>query len=164
LSTNLNAATLATRPNLNRIEPRLAARRLLIALAAVPTRTPMPGHAWHDLTRTDPRSAMPFAKERGMIHDAIKQGCTTPDRVISYRLAQMKDDLAQFAEAPNVVELVYVQLVTEEAEAVEAQTLAHALPTAANRDAALRETEEASTIARAYCSLVKSGRSTAVAY
>jgi hypothetical protein len=164
MPTNLHPAMLARRQSPEPVEPLLAARRLVIALANIPTRTPQPGHAWHDITRTDPRTAMPFAKERGMIHAAIKQGCTTPDRVIAYRLAQMKDDLAQFAEAPNFVELVYVQLVTEEAEAVEAQTLAHALPTAANRDAAIRETEEASTIARAYCSLVKSGRSTAVAY
>jgi hypothetical protein len=91
-----------------------------------------------------------------MIHEAIRAGATTPERVIRYRLAQMHDDLAQFAEAPLLEELLYVELIREQAEAIEAQSLLRALPTPAHRDAAIRETEQASVIGRVFCVLARS--------
>ncbi|MDB4892190.1 MAG: hypothetical protein JWL61_4045 [Gemmatimonadetes bacterium] len=141
------------------MDPRLATRRLRIAFAEVVTRTPEPSAPWYDVTRSDPRAQLPCTKERTMLHAAIRQGCTTPERIIAYRITQLQDDLAQFNETPLLEELIYQHLVREQAESIDAVSRAHAMPTPAHRDAAIRETEEASLMGRVFCLLMRSGKS-----
>jgi hypothetical protein len=147
-----------------RIDTRMALRRLRVGLHRVITceqgqRTPEPAHPWHDLTREEPRSALPCEKERTMLHAAIRQGCTTPERVIEYRMLQLADDLAQFAQPAELSEILYIQMMAEQAEAFAAQSRAHALPSPAHTEAAIRETEEANVVQRAYVTLMRHGRS-----
>lgn len=141
------------------MDPRMAVRRVRVALAGVITKTPEPSHFWYDITREEPRAAMPFEKERDMLHAAIRQGCTTPKRIMLYRITQLQDDLSQFAEAPLLAELVMQHLITEQAESMAAISLAHAMPTAAHREEAIRETEEASFLGRVACEVLRSGGS-----
>jgi hypothetical protein len=115
--------------------------------------------AWYDVTRKDPRAALPCAKERAMIHAAIHESCTTPDAVIRYRLAQLHDDLAQFDAAPLLEELLYVELIRGQADAIDAQTRAHAFGTPTLELLAIRETEEATVVQRAYCAMKRASRS-----
>lgn len=152
-TTRTSRVNLAIHQTAPRQDPRLALRRIRVAFAELVTKAPAPGHAWHDVTRTDPRTRLPCEKERAMIHDAIRQGCTSPDRVIRYHLARMQDDLAQFAEAPLLEELFYQQLIQEEASAIDAQSIAHALPSAEHQAAAVRATAQVARDARLFCSL-----------
>lgn len=152
-TTKTSQVNLAIHQTAPRQDPRIALRRVRVAFAELVTKAPVPGHAWHDVTRTDPRTRLPCEKERAMIHDAIRQGCTTPDRVIRYHVARMQDDLTQFPEAPLLEELLYVQLIREEAEALDAQSIAHALPSAEHQEAAIRATAQVARDARLYCTL-----------
>jgi hypothetical protein len=79
--------------------------------------------------------------------------------VIGYRLTQLRDDLAQFTSLQQTMEeLVYVELVREQAEAIDAQTRAFMQPTAGNHERAIRETEEAIGISHLFISAIRSGR------
>ncbi len=158
-ATSMTQTKLAVHQSAPPTDPRMALRRMRVALAEVITKAPTPQHFWHDLTREDPRSALPFEKERSMLHAAIAQGCTTPERIIRYRLAQMHDDLAQFAETPLLEEMLYVELMNEQHEALHAQARAHAFPGDSLEMDAIRETEEANVVMRAYCWLMREGRS-----
>lgn len=156
MRTRLNPAMLARRQTPPRLDERLALRRLRIALMAVIiARRPEPTHAWDDVARTDPRAALPCEKERAMVHAAIHQGLTTPERVIDYRLFQMADDLAQFDEAPQLAELLYVRLIQDEAEALDAQSIDHALPSPTHHVAAIAATQQLVRDARVFLELAR---------
>lgn len=157
MTTKLRPANLAVRQPAHRMDPRVAERRLRVALADLVTRTPTARTPWDDNRRREPRSALPCEKERAMIHSAIRNGCTTPERVIGYRLFQMRDDLAQFEEAPDVGELLYVQLIREQAEALDAQSQFHARRTPAHAEIAIKETEDVVTLGRAFVGLLRAG-------
>lgn len=159
MATKTSEVSLAAHQTQQRLDPRMAMRRLRVAFSSVVITTPEPRHPWDDVRRKEPRSALPCEKEREMIHAAIRQGCTTPDRIISYRITQLQDDLAQFHETPLLEEMLYQHLIREQAESMDAVTRAHAMPTPAHRDAAIRETEEASLVGRMFCLLMRSGRS-----
>ena len=156
MSTKLSTANLATRRTHQRTDPRLQLRRLRVAFVGIVSaarRMPAP---FYELTRTRER-AYPFEAERCYVHAAIREGATTPEKVVAWRMAQLHDDLAQFDEAPQLEDLVYVQLINEESEAVHAQTIAYAFPTPANREAALRETAEAVSFCHAFMQMVRAG-------
>lgn len=160
-STRTSAGSLATHQRAAAIDDRLAERRLRVALAEIIADAPSypePRWRWEDVARTQPRSSMPFKREREMIHSAIREGKTTPEHVIRYYLARMHDDLAQFAEAPLLEELLYRQLINEQVQAIDAQSRAHALPSPAHIDDAIRETEESTLLGRVFCVLARSGR------
>jgi hypothetical protein len=144
MSTERSRANLAVRPLPERVHPKLTARRRLNALVelfADATRKP---DAIHAQTRKQPRSTLPDERERTLIDEGIASGAISPERLIRYRLFQLQCDLAQFpSAAPQLEELIYVRLVREEAEAIEAQAIARALPTPANRADAVRESKEA---------------------
>lgn len=156
-ATETRGANLAVRPT-HPIEPRLEKRRRRVAFVEIVADARRLPAAWYAHTRRDPRNKLPSERERELIHEAIRAGATTPERVIAYRLFQMRDDLAQFSETPALAELLYVQMIREEAEAIDAQSTAHALPTPAHLDTAVRETEKASLLGRAFCVLARSGR------
>ena len=156
-STETRGANLAICPT-QPVEPRLAHRRRLVAFAAMFSDAERQPQAVYGLTRKQPRVKLPDERERRIIHQAIRDGKTTPERVIHYRLFQLQDDLAQFDDSPALQDLLYLELVREQIEAIDAQSLAHAIPTPAHLDAAVRETEEASLVGRAFCALVRSGR------
>jgi len=141
----------------------MAERRLRVALQAViadPTapsgqRTPTPDHAWYDNARTDPRSTLPCEREREMLHAAIRQGCTTPLKVVSYFVERIADTLAQFPEQLLVSDVLYVRLMIDEAEALEAQALAHGVPTPEHIADAIVQTREAIVMQQLECALLE---------
>ena len=160
-ATNHHGATLARRQSGHpTMDPRLAERRIRIALGAVicastPSgqRTPSPEHAWHDNSRAEPRSPLVCAKERAMLADAARQGCTTPDRIIEYFLVRIEDALAQFPAEYSARELVYLKLAIDEAEALEAQSIDRALPSPEHHRAALEATKRVAFDAEVFLSL-----------
>jgi hypothetical protein len=156
-STRHQDSSLARHQSDHRVDPRLAERRLRVALQQVITRTPDPVHPWHDNSRAEPRAPLVCAKERELLHAAIAQGCTTPMQIVSYYLARLADSLNQFPEQLLASDVLYVRLMAEEAEALEAQALAHGIPTPANRETALRETREAIVVQQLECALLESG-------
>lgn len=157
-STSHQGAPLARRQSAHRVEPRIAAQRLRVALQAViadpsaPSgqRTPEPEHFWHDNSREDPRAPLVCEKERAMLHAAIAQGCTSPMQIVSYYLTRLADSLNQFPEQLVVSDVLYVRLMAEEAEALEAQALARGLGTVEARAVAVRETQDVIGVAELY--------------
>lgn len=143
-------ANLAIRRTVERVDPRVQLRRLQVAFIAIVHGARRMPDRWYGLTERNRTCSYPFEREREFIHEAIRNGCTSPDRVISYHLTRLQDDLAQFPEALDASEVLYRRLVTEQAEAIEAQTLAHALATEEARERAVRETEEAITLGQLY--------------
>jgi hypothetical protein len=156
-ATEFSTANLAIRRISDRIEPRVTLRRLHVAYHEIVAGAKRMPKCWYDLTRNRP-TRFPFERDREYVHAAIREGATTPDRVISWRLKQLADDLAQFSEPLEMNELFFVRLICEQAEAADAQTRAHAMPTSLNRDLAIKETEEAWLLGRLYCALLRGGR------
>lgn len=156
-ATETRGANLAVRQT-PPLTPAIARRRRTVAfyeMFADASRKPSSVYA---LTRKEPRRKPYDEREREVIHAGIRAGQITPEGLIRYRLAQIQDDLAQFSEAPLLEELLYLQLIREEAEALDAQSRAHALPTPDSIDAAVRETEDATLVGRVFCVLARSRR------
>ena len=146
-STSHQRAPLARGHRDPRCDPRIAERRLRVALARVIDghAAPEPAYAWHDNSRTDPRAPLPCEKERAMLAAAIRAGATTRDAVLTYYLARIADTLAEFpdAHAVRTSDVLYVRAMAEIAEATEATMLAHTCPDAPHRERAVRELREA---------------------
>jgi hypothetical protein len=151
-TTSRDSATLERRQSI-RIEPHRPDQQLRDMLHDVikdPTartgqRTPaLTGWRWHDLTRDDPRCDVPFGDERTMIHDAIRNGCTTRERVLRYHLARLQDDMAQFPDASvtPTSDVLFVLAMAEMAESMEAVAREHTMDTPENRRAAVKEASE----------------------
>jgi hypothetical protein len=143
----------------SRAHPRFAERALRNALQAIivdetgEQHTPSPDFPWHDNTRETPRAMLPCERERTMLRAAIRQGCTTPERVLTYFLARIADAMADFAQPVDVSALVYTRLVQEQAEALEAQSLARALPSPERWQHAVRETRDVIHAAHVFCQM-----------
>lgn len=155
MSTNHQGLTLERHRPSNSAEPRMALRRLRVALHALIAypggqNTPRPESPWHDLTRNEPRATHPCEKERAMIAAAIRQGCTTPDQVLSYFLARLTDAMAEFPIEIRVSDVCFVRLMAEQAEALEAQALARGLGTDDAYTVAERETADLIPLAQLY--------------
>jgi hypothetical protein len=144
-ATSHEGPTLERRQPAARLDPRMALRRLRVALGAVVTKYPQPDWPWEDNARKEPRSPAPCEKEREMLTAAIRQGCTTRDRVLTYYLLRIQDSMAQFPDAAQFAlsDILYVRAMAEQAEALEAQARARALPSPEHCEVAARETREA---------------------
>lgn len=140
--------------------PRVVRRRRLEAFLELFSDARRKPPVIYELQRAEPRvTTLPDDRQREIIHDGIRAGLIPRERMIRYRAQQLLDDLAQYPDetsasgAPS--EALYVRLMTETAEAVEAQTLAHAMPTEANRERAVRETQESAAIAELQCRVLE---------
>lgn len=158
MPTKLSSANLATRRITTRTDPRLAMRRLRVAFIGMVSRARRMPASWYELTRSDRDVAFPFERERRFIHEAIRQGATTPEAVVEWRMAQLRDDIEQFDESPQLEELCYIALIREQSEAISAQSLAHAQPTQAHMDLAVRETREAVTYGKFFIAIANTGK------
>lgn len=117
---------------------QLARRDAFVALFVGAKRKP---DAIYDLQQG--KTKLPDERQRELIHEGIRAGYITREQVVNYRLAQTADDLAQFPTGYTPQEAIFVQCVTEFAEAMEKITLAATLPTETNVTNAIRETREA---------------------
>lgn len=159
MSTKLSTANLAVRQHHSRLDPRMAMRRLCVAFIGIVHGAKKMPATWYELTRKDRVVHFPFERERTFVHAAIREGATTPEKVVAWRMAQILDDLAQFRAAPSAQELIYVNVIREQVEAIDAQSKAHAHPNETHRDRAIRETEESIAALQLYLSLLRSGAS-----
>jgi hypothetical protein len=130
-------------------EQELKQRRdAFVALFANAPRKP---DALYELTRAEPRSVViGDEKQRRLIHEGICAGYITREQVIRYRASQVRDDLAQFADARQADDTLFCALMTEAGEMVEAQVVARSMPTSSNVERAVRETDEAIAVAMVY--------------
>lgn len=155
MSKETHTANLAVRPTEARIHPRLQLQRLRVAFVGIVFGAKRMPDRWYGLTERNRTVSFPFEREREFIHEAIRQGATTEMQILTWRLTQLADDLAQFPNAPTLSDLCYIRLMAEQAEALQAQARAHGIPTQANREAALRETREAITVLQMECALLE---------
>jgi hypothetical protein len=109
------------------------------------------GWRWHDLRRDDPRTDVPSGDEDAMLAAAIREGCTTRGKVVVYFLKRLERTLGFFGSPMPVDEVLYPQFAKENADMVEAQCIARALPTPENKQRAVMETREAVSIAELAC-------------
>lgn len=88
-----------------------------------------------------------------MIAAAIRESCTTREQVVAYYLNRLARSLRLFPDAAQypLLGVLYVHFTRENADALHAQSIAHALPTAENRARAVRETRELLPIAELTC-------------
>jgi len=157
-TTEFPRANLAIRPMRDRVDPRLQLRRLQVAFVAIVHGAKRMPTRWYGLTERHRTVSFPFERERQFVHEAIQLGCTTPMQVMSWHLARLADDLAQFPDAPCVSDVCYIRLMAEQAEALEAQARARGLRTAEADAIALRESEEAIAALQLYVTGVRRAR------
>lgn len=150
-TTEHQGVRLAAHQTRHQISPRLAHRRRLVAFLELFTDAVRKPAAIYALTRKEPRCQLPDEKQRAIIHDGIRDGLIARARIIRYRAAQLLDDFAQFPDEVGPKDLLYVEAMLQTAEMVEAQTIAHGLPTEANRIAAVRESREAIATTELHC-------------
>ena len=156
-STEFRAARLATQRALTIPEhPRLVRRRRLAAFVELFNDAPRKPDALYELQRAEPRvKGLPDDRQREIIHDGIRAALISRERIIRYRAQQLLDDFRQFPDEASATDVTYTRLMLEEAEAIEAQTIAHALPTPSNIDAAIRETRELVAVAELECRILE---------
>lgn len=107
--------------------------------------------ALNELTRAEPRiKGLYDDRHRTLIHDGIRAGYITREQVIRYRASQVRDDLAAFPDARQADDTLFCALMTEAGEMVEAQVVARGQPTPENVERAVRETDEAISVAAMY--------------
>jgi hypothetical protein len=158
-STTKRRATLARCPHRGEarepMDPRMVFRRRREAFVELFADASPKPKAVNAITRTDPRTKLYDERQRAIIHAGIRDGVISRERIIRYRAQQLLDDFAQYPdEGGSSREQLYVRLMLEQAEAIEAQTVAHALPSEGNRLAAVRETREAIAIAELQCAVL----------
>lgn len=124
-------------------DERLSYRRRVVAFCEMWQDAKRKPDAIYQLQRKDPRAKLYAERERKVIHDGIRAGLIPRARLIRYRLTQLLDDLAQYPGTAPTTDHLYAAAMREVAEAVEAQTMAHALPTDEHRTIARTQTREA---------------------
>lgn len=124
-------------------DERLSYRRRVVAFCELWQDAKRKPDAIYQLQRAEPRAKLYSERERQLIHDGIRAGMISRERLVRYRLTQLLDDLAQFPGSTPVTDHLYAAAMREVGQAVEAQTLAHALATDEARTTAIRETREA---------------------
>jgi hypothetical protein len=154
-TTEQNRAPLARRPLADRIHPRLEMRRRLSAFVELFADAPKMPAALNNLTRAEPRTKLYDERQREVIHAGIRDGLICRERLIRFRASQLMDDFAQFPDEASAHVVTYVRLMLEEAEAVHAQTIAHAMPTPGNIDTAIRETKKLVAVAELECAVLR---------
>lgn len=97
---------------------------------------------YYQLTRSEPRQQVPGERHRDLIVAGIRAGHISEDQIIAYCRGQLLDLLGQFPTQRTADETVYVALMTETAEMVEAHTIARALPSPATQHAAIAQTRD----------------------
>jgi hypothetical protein len=112
------------------------------AFVAVFANAPTKSRELIELTRSQPRCALPDEKQRRMIHTGIRAGYVTREQCVRFRLAQLIDDLGQFPAEGSAHETLYRLLMKETGEMVDWQTIARGTPTTENRARAVQETRE----------------------
>lgn len=136
---------IAVRPA--RLTERLAEAGRRDAFLALFANAPRKPDAIYELSRAEPRALLPDERQRRMIHEGIRDGYISRDQIVAYRAMQLLDDLAQFAGSQSAADALYVAFMKEAAEAVEAQTMAHGVPTPENKATAARETDDLVAVA-----------------
>jgi hypothetical protein len=156
-TTQRHRAALASRHTVAGPDPRLVTRRRLVAFAELFTDAPRKPAALYALTRKEPRCQLPDEKEYQLIVEGIAAGTISRDRLVSYVLFKLMTLLALYPDQVDTSDVLYVRLMAEQAEALEAQARAHGLPTPANREHAVRETREEIAIASLACAAYEQG-------
>lgn len=103
--------------------------------------TPKPEWSY-EFTRGEDRRRHPAELERKLLHAGIAAGEITKEAVIAYRAAQLHDDLKAFGGNVEPGEALYVEFMTQAAEAVEAETVAKGMPTPQNISNAIRQLDD----------------------
>jgi hypothetical protein len=142
MSTESHTANLEVRRPAGSTDPRILMRRLQVAFIGIVAQAKRMPDRFYDLTEKNRKVSYPFERERDFIHEAIHTGATTPNRVLTYYLARIQDDMAQFNEPLRALDVCYVRFMAEFAEAVDKVTLAHGLGTDEAYTAAERETAD----------------------
>jgi hypothetical protein len=138
----------------HQVDERLQYRRRLIALCDLFSDAPRKPDAIYALQRKEPRCQLPDEKLRSLIHEGIRDGKISRERLIRFRALQLIDDFQQFSDEATAEDVLYVRAMLEHAEAIEAQTIAHTMPNDSNRAAALRETRECIAMQELLCAVV----------
>jgi len=154
MSTEHQGSRLAPRQTRHSISPRLEYRRRLVAFIELFADAVRKPQAIYDLTRREPRCQLPDEKQRAIIHQGIRDGVISRARIIRYRAAQLLDDFAQFPDESCPNDLLYVEAMIQTAEWVEAMTVAHGMPTEANRVCAVKEARDAIVAAELHCAML----------
>jgi hypothetical protein len=121
---------------------RLAEAERRDAFLALFANAPRKPDAIYEFQRSHCRLQLPDEKQRTLIHDGIRAGYITREQIVAYRATQLLDDLASFADTTDAADALYVAFMRESAEAVEAATYAHGIPTPQTKQNAAQQIKE----------------------
>ena len=130
------------------IMARLAECERRDAFLALFANAPRKPDAIYEYQRSHCRLQLPDEKQRALIHEGIRAGYITRDQIVAYRATQLLDDLSAFAGSESAADALYVAFMTEAADAVEHNTIAHGMPTPDNVARAAQETRELVAVAQ----------------
>lgn len=131
------AATLMERLGYNR------RRDAFCALFANAKRKP---DAIYELQCVHPKRQLMDESQHTLIHDGIRAGYITRSQMVTYRAAQLLDDLACFDGASDQDDATYCEVIRNVGEAVEWLTVAKGMPTQENTERARTEVMEAAVM------------------
>lgn len=125
------------------ITQQIADRRRCVAFCELFSDAPRKPDFVYELQRRDRRHQLPDERQRRLIHDGIREGYISRERVIRYRAAQLLDDLAAFPSNTPANERLLAVMLREIGEAIEAHIVAEGTPSSENRAGAVREGRQA---------------------
>lgn len=121
----------------------IAERRMRVAFCELFHDAPRKPAFIHELQRRDQRVPLPDQRQRALIHDGIRSGMISRERIVRYRATQLLDDLAAFPTAAPANERLLALVMREIGEAAESAIVAESVPSGENRMRAIRESKDA---------------------
>lgn len=128
------------------ITQQIADRRRCVAFCELFSDAPRKPDFVYELQRRDRRHHLPDERQRRLIHDGIREGYISRERMIRYRAAQLMDDLSAFPNDTPANERLLAVMLREIGEAIEKHVIAEGTPSFENRADAVREGREAVAI------------------
>lgn len=139
------------------ITREIAERRRRVAFCELFTDATRKPPFVYELQRRDPRHALPDARQHALIHEGIREGYITRERIIRYRAMQLLDDLAAFPNHTPANERLLAQMLREVGEGVESAIIAEGTPSIEHQTRAARELREAGAYCELYVATIERG-------
>jgi hypothetical protein len=139
------------------ITKEIAARRRRVAFCELFHDAPRKPQFIYEQQRANPRVPLPDERQHQLIHDGIRAGLITRERIIRYRATQLLDDLASFPSDTPANERLLAVLMREIGEGAQWAVVAEGTPSAENRLRASQELKEAAALCLVHAVTVERG-------
>lgn len=139
------------------VTKQIAERRLRVAFCELYHDAPRKPAFIHELQRRDQRVPLPDARHRALIHEGIRAGFISRERLVRYCAAQLLDYLGVFEDHTPAQDRLLAIVMRELGEAAESAIVAESVPSGENRSRAIRESKDAIAVLELHAATLERG-------